>query len=100
SRVGGFLAPAAGIAGAMLGLIVVQNTIGIPSLAFDDPNALDNQMRFALISLARGALGVGVGWGSRRPIYRLEDRPESAPQYLTIAAAVSAGALLFALFRL
>src|SRR4249919_2369876 len=51
ARVGGFLALATGIAAAMIGLIVAQNTIGIPSLAFDDPNALDNQMRFVLISL-------------------------------------------------
>src|SRR4249919_3684994 len=51
ARVGGFLALAFGIAAAMIGLIVAQNTIGIPSLAFDDPNALDNQMRFVLISL-------------------------------------------------
>ena len=100
ARVGGFLAIATGIAAAMIGLIVVQTTIGIPSLAFDDPNALDNQMRFVLISLALVAFGVVVGWASRRTIYRLEDRPESARQYLTVAAAVSAGALLFALFRL
>ncbi len=100
ARVGGFLAIATGIAAAMIGLIVVQATIGIPSLAFDDPNALDNQMRFVLISLALVAFGVVVGWASRRTIYRLEDRPESARQYLTVAAAVSAGALLFALFRL
>ncbi len=100
ARVGGFLALATGIAGAMLGLIVVQNTIGIPSLAFDDPNALDNQMRFVLISLGLVAFGAVVAWVSRRTVYRLEGRPEAARQYLTVAAAISAGALLFALFRL
>ena len=100
ARVGGFLALATGIAVAMLGLIVVQTTIGIPSLAFDDPNALDNQMRFVLISLGLVALGVLAAWISRRTIYRLEGRPEAARQYLTVAAAIAAGALLFALLRL
>jgi hypothetical protein len=100
ARVGGFLALAAGIAAAMIGLVVVQSTIGIPSLAFDDPNALDNQMRFVLISLALVAIGVIVAWISRRTVFRLEDRPDSARRYLTIAAAISAAALLFALFRL
>ena len=100
ARVGGFLALATGIAAAMVGLVVVQSTIGIPSLAFDDPNALDNQMRFVLISLALVAVGIAVAWISRRSIYRLEGAPETARRYLTIAAAISAGALLFALFRL
>jgi hypothetical protein len=100
ARVGGFLALATGIAAAMIGLIVVQNTIGIPSLAFDDPNALDNQMRFVLISLGLVAFGILVGWVSRRTVYQLEGRPEAARQYLTVAAAISAGALLFALLRL
>jgi hypothetical protein len=100
ARVGGFLALATGIAAAMIGLIVVQNTIGIPSLAFDDPSALDNQMRFVLISLALVAFGILVGWVSRRTVYQLEGRPEAARQYLTVAAAISAGALLFAFLRL
>ena len=100
ARVGGFLALATGIAVAMLGLIVVQSTIGIPSLAFDDPNALDNQMRFVLISLGLVALGVLAAWISRRTIYRLEGRPEAARQYLTVAAAITAAALLFSLLRL
>jgi energy-coupling factor transport system substrate-specific component len=100
ARVGGFLALATGIAAAMIGLIVVQNTIGIPSLAFDDPNAVDNQMRFVLISLALVAFGILVGWVSRRTVYQLEGRPEAARQYLTVAAAISAGALLFAFLRL
>jgi hypothetical protein len=100
ARVGGFLALATGIAAAMVGLLLVQLTIGIPSLDFEDPNALDNQMRFVLISLALVAIGVAVGWASGRSIYRLEGRPEDARRYLAVAAAVAAGAFLFALVRL
>jgi hypothetical protein len=99
-RVGGFLALASGIAATMIGLILVQSTIGLPSLDFEDPNALDNQMRFVLISLALVGIGVAVAWVAGRTIFRLEGRPDAARRYLTIAAAISAGALLFALFRL
>jgi hypothetical protein len=100
ARVGGFLALATGIAAAMLGLILVQLTIGIPSLDFEDPNALDNQMRFVLISLALVVVGVIAGWASGRSIYRLEGRPDAARRYLSVAAAVAAAAFAFALIRL
>jgi hypothetical protein len=100
ARVGGFLALATGIAAAMLGLILVQLTIGIPSLDFEDPNALDNQMRFVLISLALVVVGVVAGWASGRSIYRLEGRPDAARRYLSVAAAVAAAAFAFALIRL
>ena len=100
ARVGGFLALATGIGAAMVGLLVVQLTIGIPSLDFEDPNALDNQMRFVLISLGLVALGIVVGWLSARTIYRLEGRPDAARRYLATAAAVAAGAFAFALIRL
>jgi hypothetical protein len=79
---------------------VVQLTIGIPSLDFEDPNALDNQMRFVLISLGLVAVGIAVGWISARTIYRLEGRPDAARGYLATAAAVAAGAFAFALIRL
>jgi hypothetical protein len=98
--VGGFLALATGIAAAMLGLILVQLTVGIPSLDFEDPNALDNQMRFVLISLALVVVGVIAGWASGRSIYRLEGRPDAARRYLSVAAAVAAAAFAFALIRL
>jgi hypothetical protein len=100
ARVGGFLALATGIAAAMLGLILVQLTVGIPSLDFEDPNALDNQMRFVLISLALVGVGVLAGWASGRSIYRLEGRPDAARRYLSVAAAVAAAAFAFALIRL
>src|SRR5512135_60227 len=53
SRVGQFLALAAGVAAAGIGLLVVQSTVGLPDLGVTDPGQLgDNQLRFVLISLA------------------------------------------------
>ena len=96
ARVGGFLALAAGIAASLIAMVLVQNTIGL-SFSFEDT---DSQMRFVLISLALVAVGVVVGWISGRTIFRLEGRPEAARRYLTIAAAIGAGAFLFTIYRL
>src|SRR6478752_6663819 len=50
SRVGQFLALAAGVAAAGIALLVVQTTIGLPELAPSDPNqAIANQARFVVI---------------------------------------------------
>jgi energy-coupling factor transport system substrate-specific component len=96
ARVGGFLALATGIAATLIAMVIVQNTIGL-SFSFEDT---DSQMTFVLTSLALVAIGVVVGWLSGRTIFRLEGRPEAARRYLIIAAALSAGAFLFAIFRL
>ena len=96
ARVGGFLALATGIAATLIAMVIVQNTVGL-SFSFEDT---DSQMTFVLTSLALVAIGVVVGWLSGRTIFRLEGRPEAARQYLTIAAALAAGAFLFAIFRL
>ena len=77
-------------------MLVVQNTIGL-SFTFEDT---DSQTRFVLISLGLVAIGAVVAWVTGRTIFRLEGRPEDARRYLTIAAALAAGALLFAIFRL
>lgn len=100
TSVGGFLALAAGIAAAGIGLIVVQTTIGLPSLDFEDPNATDNQMRFVLISLSLVAIGVIVAWATGRTVFRLDGQPERAKRYLQVAAALTAGLLVFAVARL
>ena len=96
ARVGGFLALATGIAATLIAMVIVQNTIGL-SFSFEDT---DSQMSFVLTSLGLVAVGVIVGWLSGRTIFRLEGRPEDARRYLIIAAALSAGAFLFAIFRL
>jgi hypothetical protein len=95
TRVGGFLALAAGIAAAGIGLLVVQASIGIPPL---DTN--DNQLRFVLISIVLVAIGVVVAWLSGRTIFRLDGQPERAKSYLQVAAALTAGLLVFAVGRL
>ena len=100
TRVGGFLALATGIAAAGIGLIIVQLTIGIPSLDFEDPNATDNQMRFVLISVALVALGIVVGWVTGRTVFQLDGQPDRARNYLQVAAAITAGLLIFAVARL
>ena len=77
ARVGGFLAMASGSPPPCIAFLIVQATIGIPSLAFDDPNALDNQMRFVLISRPRrGRRGRGLDHPADD--LRLQGRPESA----------------------
>ena len=96
ARVGGFLALATGIAAALIAMLVVQNTIGL-SFTFEDT---DSQTRFVVISLGLVGIGAIVAWLTGRTIFRLEGRPEDARRYLTIAAALAAGALLFAIFRL
>jgi hypothetical protein len=105
TRVGGFLALAAGIGAAAVGLLVVQLTIGIPSLAVADINNLTgeestNITRFVLISLVLFALGVLVAWASGTTVFKLDGQPARAKQYLQVAAAVTAGLLIFAIARL
>jgi energy-coupling factor transport system substrate-specific component len=100
TSVGGFLALAAGIAAAGIGLLAVQLTIGVPSLDFEDPNASDNQLRFVLIASALVALGVIVAWVSGRTVFKLDGQPGRAKSYLQVAAALTAGLLVFAIARL
>jgi energy-coupling factor transport system substrate-specific component len=96
ARVGGFLALAAGIAAALVALLVVQNTIGI-SFSFDD---VDSQNRFVVLGVVIALIGVAVGWITGRTIFRLEGQPERARSYLTWAATIGAAALVFAIVRL
>jgi energy-coupling factor transport system substrate-specific component len=100
TRVGGFLALAAGIAAAGIGLLLIQLTIGVPSLDFEDPNATDNQTRFVLMSILLVALGVVVGWVTGRTVFQLDGQPQRAKSYLQVAAAITAGLLIFAVARL
>ena len=83
-----------------IGLLLVQLTIGIPSLDFTDPNATDNQMRFVLISLGLLAVGVLVAWSTGRTVFKLDGEAGRAKRYLQVAAALTAGLLIFAVVRL
>jgi hypothetical protein len=96
ARVGSFLAMAAGIGGALVAMLVIQATIGL-SFSFDDN---DSQIRFVLLGLAIVAIGVAVGWVSRRTVFVFRDGDPRIPTYLASATGIAAFALIFALFRL
>jgi hypothetical protein len=95
TRVGGFLALALGIAAIGVGLLVVQQTVGLPAL---DTN--DNQLRFVLVGVLLLAIGIVVAWLSGRTVFRLDGQPSKARSYLQVAAAVTAFLLIFAIGRL
>ena len=101
ARVGGFLSIAAGIVGAAIAFLVVQATIGIPDIGVEDPDALlANQTRFILFALAFVAVGVVVGWLAGRTVFAFEGPDPRIRTYLVAATALSAFAIVFALFRL
>jgi hypothetical protein len=101
SRVGQFLALAAGVAAAGIALLLVQNTIGLPELFPDDQSqAIANQAQFAVIGAIIAAIGIVVAWLSGRTVFRFSpDDPRIRP-YLTGATALAAFALVFAILRL
>jgi hypothetical protein len=96
ARLGGFLALAAGIGGALVAMLVVQNTIGL-SYSFEDN---DSQIRFVLLGLAIVAFGIVVGWVSRRTIFAFRDGDPRIPTYLAAASGMTAFVIVVALFRL
>jgi len=101
SRVGQFLALAAGVAAAGIALVVVQNTIGLPELFPDDPNqAIANQAQFAVIGTAIAVIGIVVAWLSGRTVFRFEPNDPRIRSYLTTATAIAAFVLVFAVVRL
>ena len=101
ARVGGFLALAFGIAAAGIAWLVVQQTIGIPDLAAEDPDTLlGNQTQFVLLALGAIAVGVIAAWVSRRTIFALSGEDPRIRTYLIGATAISTAVLIFALGRL
>ncbi len=101
ARVGGFLALAAGIAGAAIAFLVVQATIGIPDLGVKDADTLlANQTRFILIAIGCVVVGALVGWVTRRTAFDFSVGDPRIRSYLIGATAISAFAIVFALFRL
>ena len=101
SRVGQFLALAAGVAAAGLALLVVQNTIGLPELfPADEATALANQGRFVLIGSGIALIGVVVAWLSNRTVFHFEPEDPRIRSYLSGATAIAAFVLLFAILRL
>lgn len=96
SRVGGFLSLAAGIAGALIAMLVIQNTVGL-SFSFEDN---ESQIRFVLLGLLIVAIGIVVSWISRRTIFVFSDGDPRISTYLAAATGLSTFAIVFALFRL
>ena len=95
-RVGRFLALAAGIGTAAIAMLVIQQTIG---LTFDFEDA-GSQTRFVSLGLIIVAIGVAVAWITNRTVFAFEPNDPRIHPYLSTATAISAFALLFALFRL
>lgn len=100
-RVGQFLALALGVAAAAVAFLALQLTVGLPALDVTDASQLsDNQVRFVAISLALVVFGAVVAWLSNRTIFRFTAEDPRIRRYLTVATAVAAFVLVFALVRL
>src|SRR6478609_3560423 len=65
ARVGGFLSLAAGIASAVVALLIVQSTIGI---GFDSADE-GSQNRFVLISVVIVLIGIAATWITGRTVF-------------------------------
>ncbi len=101
SRVGQFLALAAGVAAAGVALLVIQNTIGLPELFPADENqAIVNQGQFVLVGVGIVAFAVVVAWLSGRTVFRFQPGDPRIRPYLTAATAIAAFILVFAVARL
>ncbi len=101
TRVGQFLALALGVAAAAVAFLVLQATVGLPALDVEDAGQLaDNQLRFVAISFALVAFGAIVAWLSNRTVFRFTAEDLRIRTYLTVATAVAAFVLVFALVRL
>ena len=101
SRVGQFLALAAGLAAAGVAFLIVQNTTGMPELFPDDADqAVANQTRFVVIGFAIAAVGLVVAWLTNRTIFQFDPEDTRIRPYLSGATTISAFVLVFAIIRL
>ena len=101
SRVGQFLALAAGVAAAGIALLVVQSTTGLPELFPEDADqAIANQGQFVLIGTAIVVIGALVAWLSNRTVFHFEPEDRRIHPYLSAATAIAAFVLVFAVLRL
>jgi energy-coupling factor transport system substrate-specific component len=77
-------------------MVVIQQTVG---LTFDWEDT-ESQMRFVLLGVLIVGVGIAVAWLSGRTIFRLGAGDPRISRYLSIATAVSAVVLVFAVLRL
>ncbi len=96
ARVGGFLSLAAGIAVAVVALLVVQSTIGI---GFDSADE-GSQNRFVIISVVIVMIGITATWIAGRTVFKLPGGDPRVRTYLVGATTIATFALVFAVFRL
>jgi energy-coupling factor transport system substrate-specific component len=92
--VGRFLAPWAGIAATVVAFVLVQQTIGMPSLSEADAGQLaDNQLRFVAITAGLVALGLVVGAVTARTVFAFRGGTAHLGRWLVIASATTAGTI-------
>ena len=95
-RAGSFLALAAGLAGSLVTLLIVQSTVGLTFTA-DDP---DSQTRFVTLGVLIVVVGIAVAWLSGRTIFRLGPNEDRTLRYLAVATSVTTAAIVFVVLRL
>jgi hypothetical protein len=95
-RVGSFLALALGVAAAAVGLLAVQQTVGIPNVG----GSTDDQNHFVLMSVAIAIFAVLVAVLSRRSLFAFKPNDGRIKPSLVGATGVAAGVLVFAIARL
>jgi hypothetical protein len=101
TRVGGFVALAFGVLVAGIAFFIVERTIGLPDLSVKDEGQLSaNQTLFVTIGLILLAIGAAAAWLSARTLFAYEPRDPRIGRDLTVATAISAFVLVFAILRL
>ena len=96
ARVGSFLSLAAGIAAAVVALLVVQSTIGT---GFDAEDT-GSQNRFVLVGVGIAFIGIAVTWMAGQSVFKLSSADPRVRTYLVGATTIAAFALVVAVFRL
>jgi len=100
-RIGGFLALAAAVGVALIALLLVQQTVGLPDIGVgEEQQRLANQTTFVTIAIAIVIVGAIVGWLSSRTIFRFRPGEPRIATYLAAATGLSAFAIVFAILRL
>ncbi len=100
-RAGRFLALAGGAAAALVAFVAIQQTVGLPSLAVEDPAQLSaNQSAFVTIALACVVLGAVVAWLTAQTVFRFRGPSPTVNAYLAVATGGAAFVLVLAVLRL
>jgi energy-coupling factor transport system substrate-specific component len=94
ARVGSFLALAVGVAAAAVSFYLIQQVLGVNQA---DETA---QNTFVTLSLVAVVIGVAVAWVAARTVFAFRFGDPRVRPYLTVAAAIAAGLLVFGILRL